>query len=127
MLAELAVLAHDSGLTETPLGRFLEVLVPAMQARRVLQVGVEHGYLTVFLARALPPDMTLSVLEPRTWEELWAPFDATATTRIWAIEGLSNSIRWFFEIVRLLYMGGQFLLLSLMLNPCCVCFPLPFL
>jgi predicted O-methyltransferase YrrM len=52
----------------TPLqGKFLEILVRATGARRVLEVGTLGGYSTLWLARALPDDgivVTLE-LEPR--------------------------------------------------------------
>ncbi len=52
----------------TPLqGKFLELLVRATGARRVLEIGTLGGYSTLWLTRALPPDglvVTLE-LEPR--------------------------------------------------------------
>jgi predicted O-methyltransferase YrrM len=62
---------REAGLPEidvTPLqGRFLEVLVRATGARRILEIGTLGGYSTIWLARALPEDglvVTLE-LEPR--------------------------------------------------------------
>ena len=48
----------------TPLqGRFLEVLVRATGARRVLEIGTLGGYSTIWLARALPQDGIVVTLE----------------------------------------------------------------
>lgn len=48
----------------TPLqGRFLEVLVRATNARRILEIGTLGGYSTIWLARALPPDGRIVTLE----------------------------------------------------------------
>jgi predicted O-methyltransferase YrrM len=62
---------REAGLPEidvTPLqGRFLQVLVRATGARRILEIGTLGGYSTIFLARALPENglvVTLE-LEPR--------------------------------------------------------------
>jgi predicted O-methyltransferase YrrM len=62
---------HNAGLPAidvTPLqGKFLELLVRATNARRVLEIGTLGGYSTLWIARALPQDglvVTLE-LEPR--------------------------------------------------------------
>ncbi|MGA8741918.1 MAG: O-methyltransferase [Terracidiphilus sp.] len=48
----------------TPLqGKFLELLVRATGARRVLEIGTLGGYSTLWLARALPPDGLVVTLE----------------------------------------------------------------
>ena len=48
----------------TPLqGRFLQVLAQAVQARRILEIGVLGGYSTIWLARALPAGGSLVTLE----------------------------------------------------------------
>jgi predicted O-methyltransferase YrrM len=48
----------------TPLqGRFLELLVRATRAKRVLEIGTLGGYSTLWLARALPPDGLVVTLE----------------------------------------------------------------
>jgi len=44
-------------------GRFLQVLVAARGARRVLEIGTLGGYSTIWLARALPEDGRLITLE----------------------------------------------------------------
>jgi predicted O-methyltransferase YrrM len=44
-------------------GRLLQVLVRAVSARRVLEIGTLGGYSTVCLARALPPDGRVVTLE----------------------------------------------------------------
>jgi caffeoyl-CoA O-methyltransferase len=45
------------------LGRFLQVMVAARGARRVLEIGTLGGYSTIWLARALPDDGRLVTLE----------------------------------------------------------------
>ena len=62
---------HEAGLPaiDVPplLGKFLDVMVRACGARRVLEIGTLGGYSTIRLARALPADgkvITLE-LEPR--------------------------------------------------------------
>ncbi len=48
----------------TPLqGKFLEILVRATRARRVLEIGTLGGYSTLWLARALPDDGVVVTLE----------------------------------------------------------------
>ena len=48
----------------TPLqGKFLEILVRATGARRVLEIGTLGGYSTLWLARALPEDGVVVTLE----------------------------------------------------------------
>jgi predicted O-methyltransferase YrrM len=48
----------------TPLqGKFLEILVRATGARRVLEIGTLGGYSTLWLARALPEDGAVVTLE----------------------------------------------------------------
>ncbi len=44
-------------------GKFLELLVRATGARRVLEIGTLGGYSTLWLARALPPDGHVVTLE----------------------------------------------------------------
>jgi len=44
-------------------GRLLQVLLRAIGARRVLEVGTLGGYSAIWIARALPPDGTLLTLE----------------------------------------------------------------
>jgi predicted O-methyltransferase YrrM len=44
-------------------GRLLQVLLRAIGARRVLEVGTLGGYSAVWMARALPPDGRLLTLE----------------------------------------------------------------
>jgi caffeoyl-CoA O-methyltransferase len=61
LLAELAeetraTLELPQMLTGTIEGRFLELLVHGMQARRVLELGTFSGYGTVSMAAGLPPD-----------------------------------------------------------------------
>ena len=48
----------------TPIqGRFLNLLVKLIGARRIVEVGTLSGYSTVWMARALPPDGELISLE----------------------------------------------------------------
>ena len=44
-------------------GKFLQVLMRACNARRVLEVGSLFGYSALWMARALPADGTLTALE----------------------------------------------------------------
>lgn len=44
-------------------GRFLQILVRALDARRVLEVGTLGGYSAIWMARALPSDGTLVTIE----------------------------------------------------------------
>lgn len=46
-----------------PQGRLLQVLVAALGARTVLEIGTLGGYSTTWMARALPPDGRLVTLE----------------------------------------------------------------
>lgn len=56
--------ANLPAIDVTPLqGRFLEVLVRATGAKRILEIGTLGGYSTIWLARALPPDGILVTLE----------------------------------------------------------------
>jgi predicted O-methyltransferase YrrM len=44
-------------------GRFLQVLLRTIGARRVLEVGTLGGYSTIWMARALPADASLVTIE----------------------------------------------------------------
>ena len=44
-------------------GRFLQVLLRTIAARRVLEVGTLGGYSTIWMARALPADASLVTIE----------------------------------------------------------------
>lgn len=74
LLAELAAFgeAHDSDaanrttrmLNITPdTGEFLAVLVKAMGARRILEIGTSNGYSTLWLADATGADGTVTTIE----------------------------------------------------------------
>jgi caffeoyl-CoA O-methyltransferase len=72
LLAELAeetraTLPAPGMLTGTVEGRFLEFLVYASRARRVLEIGTYSGYSALAMAAALPPDGRLDTceVEPR--------------------------------------------------------------
>jgi caffeoyl-CoA O-methyltransferase len=68
LLAELAAetkatMASPGMLTGTIEGRFLELLVAATGARRVLEIGTFTGYASLSMAAALPPDGRIDTLE----------------------------------------------------------------
>jgi len=67
LLGALREEADRTGLppaTITPdAGRFLQVLLRAIAARRVLEVGTLGGYSAIWMARALPGDGTLVSVE----------------------------------------------------------------
>src|SRR5215218_3243170 len=71
ILASLREEADRTGLPPIAIsadeGRLLQVLLTAVGARRVLEVGTLGGYSAIWMARALPPDgRLLSIeLEPR--------------------------------------------------------------
>jgi predicted O-methyltransferase YrrM len=44
-------------------GRFLEILVRLLRARRVLEIGTLGGYSTICMARGLPDDGRIVTLE----------------------------------------------------------------
>jgi predicted O-methyltransferase YrrM len=58
---------HEGGLPpiDVPplLGKFLEVMMRTVSARRVLEIGTLGGYSTIWMARALPPGGRLITLE----------------------------------------------------------------
>ncbi|KAJ7083443.1 O-methyltransferase family 3 protein [Mycena epipterygia] len=64
-----AALKHSkaNGLPEIAVsaaqGKFLNLLVSSIGAKRILEVGTLGGYSTIWLARALPPDGELITLE----------------------------------------------------------------
>jgi len=59
--------SHAAGLPSINVtanqGKFLQLLVRAIGAKRVLEIGTLGAYSTIWLARALPPDGTLITLE----------------------------------------------------------------
>jgi predicted O-methyltransferase YrrM len=67
ILATLREEADRTGLPPISIsadeGRLLQVLLTAIGARRVLEVGTLGGYSAICMARALPPDGTLLSLE----------------------------------------------------------------
>jgi caffeoyl-CoA O-methyltransferase len=82
LLAELAAetratMAAPQMLTGTIEGRFLEVLVAAAGARRVLEIGTFTGYSALSMAAALPPEGRIDTLdiEPRHAEVAQRYFD----------------------------------------------------
>lgn len=66
-------------------GRFLGLLVRAMGARRVLELGTLGGYSAICLARDLPPEGRLTTLEV-------SPFHAEVARRNFVRAGLSERI-----------------------------------
>ena len=82
LLAELAAetkatMAAPQMLTGTIEGRFLEALVAATGAKRVLEIGTFTGYASLSMAAALPPDGHLDTLdlEPKHAEVAQRYFD----------------------------------------------------
>ena len=82
LLAELAeetraTMASPQMLTGTIEGRFLELLVAATGARRVLEIGTFTGYASLSMAAALPPNGHIDTLdiEPRHAEVAQRYFD----------------------------------------------------
>ena len=68
LLAELAAETHATlpsprMLTGRVEGRFLELLVHASGARRVLEIGTYSGYASLSMAAALPPDGRIDTCE----------------------------------------------------------------
>jgi caffeoyl-CoA O-methyltransferase len=68
LLAELAAetkatMASPQMLTGTIEGRFLELLVAGMGARRVLEIGTFTGYSALSMAAALPPGGRIDTLD----------------------------------------------------------------
>jgi caffeoyl-CoA O-methyltransferase len=82
LLAELAeetkaTMASPQMLTGPIEGRFLELLVAASGAKRVLELGTFTGYSALSMAAALPPDGRIDTLdiEPRHAEVAQRYFD----------------------------------------------------
>ena len=67
LLGALREEADRTGLPPTAIsadaGRFLQVLLRSVAARRVLEVGTLGGYSAIWMARALPPDGHLLTIE----------------------------------------------------------------
>jgi caffeoyl-CoA O-methyltransferase len=67
LLGALREEADRTGLPPTSIspdaGRFLQVLLRTLGARRVLEVGTLGGYATIWMARGLPADGTLITIE----------------------------------------------------------------
>ena len=67
LLGALREEADRTGLPPTAIGadagRFLQVLVRSIGARRVLEVGTLGGYSAIWMARALPPDGAVITVE----------------------------------------------------------------
>jgi len=54
---------HDLPLIDAEVGVLLHVLVSAIGARRVLEIGTAIGYSAIWMARALPSDGLLMTME----------------------------------------------------------------
>lgn len=67
-------------------GAFMQVLLRAMGARRVIEIGTLAGYSSIVMARALPDDGELVTLEVN-------PFHAQFATERIADAGLSHKVR----------------------------------
>jgi predicted O-methyltransferase YrrM len=67
LLGALREEADRTGLPPTAIsadaGRFLQVLLRSIGARRVLEVGTLGGYSAIWMTRALPPDGRLVTIE----------------------------------------------------------------
>jgi predicted O-methyltransferase YrrM len=67
LLASLREEADRTGLPPIAIsadeGRLLQVLLTSIAARRVLEVGTLGGYSAIWMARALPPDGSLTSIE----------------------------------------------------------------
>lgn len=55
---------EDVPAVSRALGRFLSLLVHAMQANRVLEIGTAYGYATMWMGLALPPAGKIWTLDP---------------------------------------------------------------
>lgn len=67
-------------------GAFMQVMLRAMGARRVIEIGTLAGYSSILMARALPDDGELVTLEVN-------PFHAQFATERIAQAGLSSKVR----------------------------------
>lgn len=66
-------------------GKFLNLLVRILGAKRILEIGTLAGYSTIWLARALPPDGKLITLE-------FVPKHAELAKRNFRLAGLDSLI-----------------------------------
>ena len=54
----------DVPIVDRPAARLLSVLVHAMQANRILEIGTAYGYSTLWMAYALPPAGRIWTIDP---------------------------------------------------------------
>ncbi len=68
LLLEIEQHARKDGVSSTSreTGRLLSVLVHAMQANRILEIGTAYGYATLWMAMAQPPAGRVWTIEPQT-------------------------------------------------------------
>jgi predicted O-methyltransferase YrrM len=57
-------IADDIPIVDRETGRFLSVLVHAMQANRILEIGTAYGYSTLWMALAMPPAGRIWTIDP---------------------------------------------------------------
>ncbi len=77
-------------------GRLLSVLVHAMQANRILEIGTAYGYSTLWMALALPPAGKIWTIDPnierteiaRAFLERAGKFDAVEIVNVPALDFL---------------------------------------
>jgi predicted O-methyltransferase YrrM len=56
--------ADDIPIVDRETGRMLSVLVHAMQANRILEIGTAYGYSTLWMALAMPPAGRIWTIDP---------------------------------------------------------------
>ncbi|HYL27046.1 MAG TPA: class I SAM-dependent methyltransferase [Candidatus Nitrosotalea sp.] len=66
LLVELEQRSRDDGvpIVSRVTGRFLSTVVTAMQANRILEVGTEYGYSTLWMAQAQPSVGKIWTMDP---------------------------------------------------------------
>lgn len=67
LLRAVAARAEEAGVAPMEItgdvGKLLQVLLRAVEARRALEIGTLLGYSAIWIARALPPDGRLTTIE----------------------------------------------------------------
>jgi caffeoyl-CoA O-methyltransferase len=89
VLRRVRELATEAGLPEIQIpqnsGKFLQFLVTASRARKILEIGTLGGYSGIWLARALPAGGRLITLEV-------SPKHAEVARRAFALAGVADRI-----------------------------------